>query len=333
MNTAGIDVSHKSLVLSVSKAGKLGKARAFCNDPTGHKALLKALRGAQVERVCLEATGTYHLDLALLLDAEGVALMVLNPKAAKRFAEALLTRTKTDGVDAGVLAQYAERMPFTPWQRPDDAVLALRAVARQIEALKKTRTGARNRRHAMGQSVLTPAAVLDSIERLIGECDAHIDALCAWAHEHIAAHPALEARWRLLLSAKGIGEASAIELLGELLVLPADMAAKQWVAMAGMDPREVSSGSSVNKPARLSKAGNRHLRQALYMPALSAARNDPHIRAFYRHLIEQRGLKKIQAICAVMRKLLHGIHAMFKTGQPFDSARLCPPRPAPAGAG
>lgn len=332
MNTAGIDVSHKTLMLSVSKAGKLGKAREFSNDAKGHKALLKALKGAKVERVCLEATGTYHLDLALLLDAEGVALMVLNPKAAKRFGEALLTRNKTDAVDAGVLAQYAERMPFNPWQRPNDEVLALRAVARQIAALKKTRTSARNRLHAMSQSGLTPSAVIDSIERLIGECNEQIDALRAWACEHIAVHPGLEQPFKLLLSAKGIAEASAIELLGELLVLPEDMAAKQWVAMAGMDPREVSSGSSVNKGARLSKAGNRYLRQALYMPALSATCNDPHIRAFYLHLIEQRGLKKIQALCAVMRKLLHGIHAMFKSGQAFDSARLCPPRPTPASA-
>ncbi len=333
MNTAGIDVSHKTLVLSVMKGGKLGKAREYANTPAGRKALLKVLKKTEVERVCLEATGTYHLDLALLLDAEGVALMVLNPKAAKRFAEALLTRNKTDRVDAGVLAHYAERMPFTPWRRPDDAVLTLRAVARQTVALKQTRTGARNRLHAMSQTELTPAAVLESIERLIDECDAQIDALRAFAREHIAAHPALAQRHRLLLGAKGIGEASAIELLGELLVLPADMAAKQWVAMAGMDPRAVSSGSSLNKPARLSKAGNRYLRQALYMPALSAAKNDPHIRAFYLDLIERRGLKKIQAVCAVMRKLLHGIHAVFKSGQPFDSARLCPPRPRPAVAG
>jgi transposase len=332
MNTAGIDVSHKTLVLSVSKGGKLGKAREFANTAPGHQALLKALKGANVERVCLEATGTYHLELALVLEAAGVALMVLNPKAAKRFAEALLTRHKTDPVDAGVLAQFAERMPFTPWQRPADEVLALRACARQITALQKTRTSARNRLHAMSQSHLTPAAVITSGEALIRQCDEQIAELRGWARTHIQAHGALADAFALLLSAKGIGEASAIELLGELLVLPEDMAAKQWVAMAGLDPRQVSSGSSVHKQPRLSKAGNRYLRQALFMPALSAARHDPHIRAFYRALIEQRGLKKLQAVCAVMRKLLHGLHAMLKHRQPFDAARLCPPRPTPAGA-
>jgi transposase len=332
MNTAGIDVSEKTLALCLSKDGKLGKAREFANTAQGHQALLKVLKGAKIERVCLEATGTYHLDLALALDDAGLALMVLNPKAAKRFAEALLMRNKTDAVDAGVLAQYAERMPFTAWQRPAEVAVVLRAVGRQIAALKKTRTRERNRLHAMSQSALTPAVVRESIEQAIAQCDAQIDALRAWALAHIQAHPELNGPCELLLSAKGIAEASAIELLGELLVLPEDMAAKQWVAMAGLDPRRITSGTSVNKQPRLSKAGNRYLRHALYMPALSAARHDPHIRAFYLHLIEQRGLKKIQAVCAVMRKLLHGIHAMLKQQKPFDAARLCPPRPTPAGA-
>lgn len=332
MRTAGIDVSHKTLALCLSKDGKLGKAREFANTAQGHQALLKVLREANVERICLEATGTYHLDLCLVLDSAGLALMVLNPKAAKRFAEALLTRNKTDGVDAGVLAQYAERMPFTAWQRPADEAVTLRAVARQLAALRKTRTSERNRLHAMRQSALTPAVVIESVEQSIAQCDTQIDALRAWARAHIQDHRALHGAFELLISATGIGEASAIELLGELLVLPEDMAAKQWVAMAGLDPRQISSGTSVNKQPRLSKAGNRYLRQALYMPALSAARHDPHIRAFYLHLIEQRGLKKIQAVCAVMRKLLHGIHAMLKHQRPFDAARLCPPRPTPASA-
>jgi len=78
----------------------------------------------------------------------------------------------------------------------------------------------------------------------------------------------------------------------------------------------------VNKKPRLSNAGNRYLRMARYMPALSAARHNPNVRAFYRHLIETRGLKKIQAVCAVMHKLLHAIHAMLKSRSPFDSSRF-----------
>ena len=135
----------------------------------------------------------------------------------------------------------------------------------------------------------------------------------------------MQAIFERLVSVTGISAASAIQLLGKLLVLPEDMRAKQWVAMAGLDPREHSSGSSVSKKPRLSKAGNRYLRIALYMPALSAARHDPNVRAFYRHLIETRGLKKIQAVCTVMCKLLLAIHAMLRNRTTFDSHRFFSP--------
>ena len=103
------------------------------------------------------------------------------------------------------------------------------------------------------------------------------------------------------------------------------MSAKQLVAMAGLDAHTHQSGSSVNKKPRRSKAGNRYLRIALFMPALSAARHDPNVWAYYQHFIENRGLKKLQARCAVMRKLLHAIHAMLKNRTPFDSRRFYTP--------
>jgi len=119
MNTAGIDVSAKTVTLVISREGRTGKLREFKNMPQGHAALIKVLHKAQVERVYLEATGLYHLDLALALDDAGLAVMVVNPKAAKRFAEAMQTRTKTDAVDAKLLAEFAQRMPFVPWLRPE----------------------------------------------------------------------------------------------------------------------------------------------------------------------------------------------------------------------
>jgi transposase len=322
MNTAGIDVAHKTLALAVSTEETLGKVREFANTPSGHAALIKALQGARVERVCLEATGSYHLDLALAIDAAGIALMVLNPKAAKRFAEALLTRNKSDAVDAGVLAQFARRMPFEPWRRPAAEALELRACARRLETLVADRTRAKNQLHALLQSSTTPAVVLEDVRLSIRQYTAQIEALRDWAEVHIGADAELAQVYRLLTGIPGIAAASAIQLMGELLVLPEDMRAKQWVALAGLDPRQSTSGTSVNKPPRLSKAGNAHLRKALFMPALSAARHEPHVNRYYRHLIKARGLKKIQAVCAVMRKLLHAIHAMLKHRQAFDGSRF-----------
>lgn len=124
----------------------------------------------------------------------------------------------------------------------------------------------------------------------------------------------------LTTSVKGIAEASAIQLLGELLTLPDDLTVKQWVAYAGLDPRHFESGSSVARKTRISKAGNRYIRQALYMPALVASRSEPHVAAYYKYLQEKRGLQKIQAICAIMRKMLHAIYGMLRSKRPFDGS-------------
>lgn len=325
MPVAGIDVSHNTLVVAIQKHDHTGKPRQFENTVSGHRGVIKALRNAGVKRVCLEATGLYHLDLAVALHEAGLAVMVVNPRAARRFAEAMATRSKTDAVDAGVLAEFCHRMPFTPWQRPDDQALAVRACARRLAALNKSRTQARNQHHAALQTASTPQFLIADLEQGIAELEARIGRLRQQALTLIASDPSLQQTFELLVSVKGIAEASAIQLMGELLVLAPDMSARQWVAMAGLDPRVHESGSSVQKKPRLSKAGNRYLRMALYMPALGASRYDPHVRAYYRHLIEDRGLKKIQAVCAVMRKLLHAIHAMLKAQQPFDSSRFYTP--------
>jgi transposase len=322
MVVAGIDVAARTLAVVMHTGEKSSQVEEFPNTPSGHDALLARLRKAGVTRVCLEATGAYHLDLALALDAGGVPLMVLNPKAAKRFAEALRARTKTDAVDAAVLAEFAQRMPFEPWSRPASAALALRAYARRLSALTEARTQAKNQLHALQQTTTTPAPLLEEITLSLTELEARITRLRAAARDLIAAEPSLNEPFSLVTSVKGIGDASAIHILGELLVLPPELRAKQWVAMAGLDPRHAMSGTSVNKKPRLSKAGNRYLRQALYMPALSATRHDEHIRGYYLHLIEDRGLKKIQAVCAVMRKLLHALHGMLNTQQPFAGERF-----------
>ncbi len=127
--------------------------------------------------------------------------------------------------------------------------------------------------------------------------------------------------YELLRSVKGIGENSAIQILAEVALLPKDRDVRQWVAFAGLDLREYSSGTSVRKYTRISKVGNRHLRQALFMPALVASRHEPHLRAFYEHLLAS-GKKKRQALVAVARKLLHAIYGMFHSDQPYDGARV-----------
>ena len=324
MNVAGIDVSHKDVVIVISVKGKARKAKTFENTASGHKAIVHLLSKLKGETsVCLEATGIYHFDLAVALSrAEGIEVMVINPKASHNFAKVLMKRSKTDAVDAEILAIYCERMPFEPWQRPAEENITLRAISRRIAALNKLKSQTKNQLHALSATDETPVVVIEHTQELIDLLEKQILALRDSALELIQQHDDLAEPYTLITSIKGIAQASSIQILAELMILPKDMSARQWVAYAGLDPRIFESGSSVAKKPRISKVGNKYIRQALYMPALVATRFEPNIKGYYAHLIEDNGLKKIQAICAVMRKLLHAIHGMLKAKKEFDGARF-----------
>ena len=178
MNTcwAGLDVGAKTLTLAIRTNGSTRKPRDFANEPTAHAALIQALRHAHVTRVCVEATGVYHLDIAVALhDAGGFEVMVVNPKAARRFAEAMMSRTKTDPVDAALLAEFAERMPFVAWVRPADHRLALRAFGRFLAGLVKHCTQLKNQLHAWQHASATPAAIVDAVTGQIQDLDIQIE--------------------------------------------------------------------------------------------------------------------------------------------------------------
>jgi transposase len=208
-------------------------------------------------------------------------------------------------------------------------MLALHALARRLRELVEMQTAEKNRQHAAGLSKAIPAVVRRDLARSLRAQERAIERLTRQARKLIAQDPQLAERFELLDSVPGIGETSAVQLLGELGVLAPDLEARQWVAYAGLDPRQYTSGTSVHKKQRISKAGNKHLRHALFMPALVAVQHDPHLRAFYQHLLAQ-GKFKMQALVAVMRKLLHALHAMFKTHQPYDGSKLFRLNPAPA---
>ncbi len=319
-NPCGIEVSRALLVVALRAHDHDEPLREFPNTREGHQAVLRFLeRSGRSVRVALESTGLYGLDLAL--HQAGVAVMVANPRAVRHFAQALLQRSKNDQLDAEVLREFAARMPFQAWRPPSAAALKLVAVARRLEALTDMMAAEKNRRHAASLSEALPVIIRRDIQRSIQTQQRAIDRLTRAAQEFILTDPELARRYELLLSIPGFGATSAVHTLAELTLLPADMDVRQWVAYAGLDPREYTSGTSVHKKVRISKAGNKHLRRALYMPALVAVQHQPQVRAFYEHLLA-RGKTKMQALVATMRKLLHAIYGMFKHDQLFDGQKV-----------
>ena len=312
----GIDVSAKKLQVATEDS-----EFEIDNTPEDHQKLIQRLRrhGREV-RVCMESTGVYGLDLAVALyRAEGIEVMVLNPRAARHFAQALMHRSKTDPVDARVLRKYAQRMDFVPWHPPAPEKLQLRALGRRIASLTQMRTQEKNRLHAANSSIELKV-IRNDIEVNIRHLDRRIEQLQNQAAKLIDQHPDLQTPVARITSLKGVGLLSAILIYGELCVLPQDLSARQWVAHAGLDPRHFESGTFKGK-TRISKAGNKYLRAGLFMPAHNASRYEPQVMAFSDHLVEN-GKTKMQAKVAVMRKLLHAIHGMITTGTHFDGKKF-----------
>lgn len=313
----GVDVSAKTLT-AVRRRGSEEEEKEFGNDGVGHGKLLRWV--GKTARVCVEATGVYHLQLALTLRAAGVEVMVLNPRVAKDFARALANRSKTDRVDAWTLLEYVERMEFVAWEAPSETVLELRELGRRLKELIQSAVDEKNRLHAKTVSGISKIVVAD-VKAHVAQIEKRIKQIETAAVEVIQSDADLQEQFEILSGMRGVGRRSAIHLLTELAVLDPTMSVKQLVAYAGLDPRRYESGTSVEKVVRISKIGNARLRAILYMIALSAIRHDRGARLFFARLVA-RGKKKMQALVAVMRKLLHGIWIVLQRRVPFESSVL-----------
>jgi transposase len=317
----GIDVAARTLEVRLQRPNGEERAYELANEHKGHRELIKLLtRRRGRARVAFESTGVYHLDLALALhEAHGIEVMVVNPRAARDFARAAMQRSKTDSLDAAVLLDFVRRMPFKAWTPPSREAFELRMLARRISRRTKARAQEKNRFHATERA--GSQVVCHDIKLEIRHTNRRIIALQSAALALIRKTPRLSKQFTHLTSLRGIGKASAILILAEICVLPKDMKPRQWVAHAGLDPRILQSGTSLNAQASISKMGNRNLRAALFMPALVAVRYEPSVKAFYDKLIAKQKLP-LQALVAVMRKLLHSIHGMLRTGTDFDGMKF-----------
>jgi transposase len=246
----------------------------------------------------------------------------LNPKVANRFAQTI-RRSKTDAADAEVLAEYTHRMPFTAWIAPSPNSMRLRSIVRHVESLSVQSAQNQNRLHAAHGFTSTPRCVVQDLKRSVASLEQRIHKLRREAMTVVRLDDLLRKRYELLVSIPGIAQVGAMQLLAELSTLPSDLTVREWVAHSGLDPAHEISGSSVRKASRISRAGNRHLRRALYMPALVASRCDPHAKAFFESLLG-RNKARLQALIAVARKLLHAIYGIFRSGLKYEGTKLFP---------
>src|SRR5918912_757559 len=270
-------------VCLINSSGKL-RHKVFPNTPAGFEQLLEWLSRQRVERVhyCMEATGTYSEPLALFLIEAGHRFSLINPAATKAFAASRLSRTKTDRVDAELIAHFTKAQEPPAWIPPAQEIRELQALVRRLESLNEQ----------------------------ITHCQELI-------RDHINNHPGLKRQRELLDSIPGIAQTTAALLLSEITDINQYRSARQVAAYAGLVPRERQSGTSVRGRTRLSKIGNSRLRRALYWSAVTAIRCNPFFQQWADGLLK-RGKCKMSVICAVMRKLVHLAYGVLKSGKPFD---------------
>ena len=313
----GIDVSKDTPDACLPPADGKPRRRSFANDPDGHAALIAwADDGRPADLTlgfCLESTGAYGLALADALAGAGRHVSIVNPARVKYAGLMRGQGNKTDQADALLIAEYAQRERPPAWRPPTPKARELQALVRRRDDLRQLAAREKARPAAPG---LTPAT-RRSIRRTLTFLGKEADRLQEQADALIAADEALTADRDLLQSIPGVGAAAAAAILGELPDPAHFASAQQAAAYAGLAPREYRSGTGVRRRTRLSKAGNARLRKALYLPALTAIRFNPLLKALFDRLVAA-GKAKMAAVGACMRKLLMIAYGVLKNRTPFD---------------
>jgi transposase len=301
----GIDVSKDHLDVHVRPQGD---AWRLANDDEGVAELLRRLAALAPARVVLEATGGYQNAPVAALAAAGLPVVVVNPRQARRFAEAVGRLAKTDRIDAATLAHFAEAVPAEPRPLPDAAAQVLRGLlARRRQVLQMRLAEQQRLPNAAGRTRPAIARHLKFPDRELRRLDDDLGAA-------VQASPAWRERDELLQSVPGVGPQVSRVLLAELPEL-GRLPARPLAALAGLAPYARDSGRAQGK--RRIFGGRSVVRSALYMAALVAVRFNAPLRRCYQALLARGKAKKV-ALVAVARRLLVILNAVLRDHRPWD---------------
>ena len=300
----GIDVSKAQLDVAVRPTGKRW---VLPYDETGIEGLIPQIVDLEPALVLLEATGGLELPLVAALAAAALPVVVVNPRQVRDFAKATGTLAKTDTLDAGVLAHFAD------------------AVRPEVRPLKDAETQVLNSLTARRHQVMTMlVSEKNRLGTAIGAVSPRIEAHIAWLEQELSdldkglrqtlrQSPVWREKDDLLRTVPGVGPQLSLTLLAHLPEL-GTLDRKQIAALVGVAPYNRDRGTRRGKRAVWS--GRSRVRAVLYMGALVASRHNPAIRDFYQRLLAAGKPKKV-ALIASMRKLLVTLNAMLKHGYPW----------------
>ena len=313
-NYVGIDIAKEVFdVFLLTPEGEQFEEQ-FKNQKSGinkfHRWLKK--HRATDAHLALEATGVYGELLAETMYKRGYDVSVINPARIKAYGNSQMRRTKTDRLDATLIADYCRTQSPRLWSPLPPETKELRALVRHFEDLKQERQRAKNRQSTQSVSSL----VYKQLQAQIRLLDKQIEEVKKTMKKHIKQYPDLKQDSDLLKTIPGISDITACVLLAELGDIRRFDNVREVVAFLGLNPRQHQSGK-MNKTRGISRMGRKSLRAALYMPAVSAKQHNPILKLWAQGL-EERHLKGKQIIVAIMRKLIHLAYGILKSGKAFD---------------
>ncbi len=310
----GIDVSGEFLDVGVRPSGERFRVGY---DGEGLDALVSRLKAFRPTRIVLEATGKLEAPLVASLQTAGLTPVVVNPRQVRDFAKATGELAKTDGIDAGVLAHFAEAIRPEVRPLPDEQAQVLSELVSRRRQVQDMRVAEQNRLRRTAS-----AAVRGRIERHVAYLERELNDLDDELRRQVAKTPAWQADVDLYCTVPGIGRTLATSVVAQLPEI-GRLSGRQISKLAGIAPLAHDSGAWHGK--RRIWGGRASVRRSLYIAALVAIRFNPPMREVYERLVASGKPKKV-AIVACMRKLLVILNAMKRDGTPWEP-RLAFARP------
>lgn len=321
----GIDVSMKKVDCSISYQNAnreiiILSNKEFSNNPKGFNELFvwlkkNALSGISLS-IVMEATGVYYENLAFYIyENTSYDLSVVLPAKVKYYFKSLSHKTKTDKIDAIMLSQYGIERNLSLWQPPSYKLKEIKSLCREYRDSKKNINQLKNQLHAKKHSYKPTPSTIKRLNRRIELFEFQCLEIEAELRKLVYESDFLNNKIEKICTIPGVGFITAISVVAESNGFVLIRNAKQLTSYAGLDVQHNNSGMKTGK-SRISKKGNTYIRQALYMPALSASRVNKNLAEFYTRINNKRNCKKIGLI-GVSRKLLILIYTLYKNDECF----------------
>jgi len=305
----GIDISKDVFDVYSSKTGH----QSFKNDESGFKAFKKGI--SKDALVIMEATGYYHYRFAQYLYKNKVQVAVVNPLSVKRFIQMKLAKVKTDKSDAKAICEYGQMNKVTLYTALTDVQAECLQLFRLLDNYLKKRTQTKNKLHGEEVLGIPSKYVYQSLKRDLKHLNKEVAGVEARLLELVKQDQ--QHQLTLLKSIPGMGVKTALFLIVITDGFRKFENASQLCSYVGITPTIRESGSSVRGRSRISKVGNRKLRNLLFLCAFSACKHNKACREIYERIVNKGKSKKL-ALIAVANKLLKQAFAIAKSGRPYD---------------